>query len=260
MDLRGRVAIVTGAAGHIGSAISDALAEQGAAVAVLDLVPDACVAAARGLQDRHGVPTLPLPVNLEDEAAVRAVPAKVVAGLGGLHILIHCAALVGTAELRGWTTPFAEQDSGTWRRALEVNLTAVFVLTQACAADLSASGHGSVVTLGSLYGMLGPDTRLYDGTSMGNPAAYAASKGGVLQLTRWLATVLAPAVRVNSLSPGGVFRGQPAVFQERFIDRTPLKRMATEEDLKGGAVYLASDLSRYVTGQNLIVDGGWSVW
>ena len=95
---------------------------------------------------------------------------------------------------------------------------------------------------------------------MGNPAAYAASKGGLLQLTRWLSTVVAPDVRVNAVSPGGVWRNQPAEFVKRFIDRTPLKRMATEEDFKGIIAYLSSDLSSYVTGQNIIVDGGWTVW
>lgn len=95
---------------------------------------------------------------------------------------------------------------------------------------------------------------------MGNPAAYAASKGGLLQLTRWLATTLAPEIRVNSMTPGGIVRGQPTEFQERYIARTPLQRMGAEEDLKGAAAYLASDLSAYVTGHNLVVDGGWTIW
>ena len=95
---------------------------------------------------------------------------------------------------------------------------------------------------------------------MGNPAAYAASKGGLLQLTRWLATTLAPDVRVNAVSPGGIFRGQPQAFVERYTSRTPLGRMASEHDLRGAIAYLASDLSSYVTGQNLAVDGGWGVW
>ena len=95
---------------------------------------------------------------------------------------------------------------------------------------------------------------------MGNPAAYAAGKGGLLQLTRWLATVLAPDIRVNAISPGGVWRNQPEAFLKRYIERTPLKRMAAEEDIKGAVVYLASDMSSYVTGQNLMVDGGFTVW
>ena len=102
--------------------------------------------------------------------------------------------------------------------------------------------------------------RLYEGTVMGNPAAYGASKGGLLQLTRWLATVMAPAVRVNAITPGGVWRNQPEPFRTRYEERTPLRRMATEEDLKGAIAYLASDLSSYVTGHNLVVDGGWTTW
>jgi NAD(P)-dependent dehydrogenase (short-subunit alcohol dehydrogenase family) len=107
---------------------------------------------------------------------------------------------------------------------------------------------------------VGPDLSLYGDTNLGNPAAYAASKGGLLQLTRWLATVIAPAVRVNCLTVGGVWRNQPEDFHQRYLAKTPLRRMATEEDLKGAVAYLASDLSLYVTGQNLIVDGGWTAW
>jgi NAD(P)-dependent dehydrogenase (short-subunit alcohol dehydrogenase family) len=95
---------------------------------------------------------------------------------------------------------------------------------------------------------------------MGNPAAYSVSKGGMVQFTRWLATVLAPEIRVNAISPGGIWRTQPEDFHRRYIERTPLGRMASEEDLKGAVVYLASDMSSYVTGQNLLVDGGWTSW
>ena len=106
----------------------------------------------------------------------------------------------------------------------------------------------------------GPDFSLYEGTQMANPAAYGASKGGLDQLTRYLATALAPRVRVNTLSPGGIARQQPAVFAERYAARTPLGRMGTEEDVKGAIAFLASDASAYVTGQSVFVDGGWSAW
>ena len=114
--------------------------------------------------------------------------------------------------------------------------------------------------MGSIYGILGPDLSLYDDTDLNNPAAYAASKGGLLQLTRWLATVLAPSVRANAVSPGGIERGQPEAFMSKYIARTPLKRMGCEEDFKGVIAFLASDMSRWVTGQNIVVDGGWSIW
>lgn len=260
MNLRGRVALVTGGGGHIGAALCEALAELGGAIAVLDRAQDSCAHVAGRIHEAHGVETLPLLIDLSDERAVRSVPERVLDHFGRLDVLVNCAALVGTSELKGWATPFLEQSTDTWRLALEVNLTVPFVLTQACAEALAASGHGSIVNIGSIYGMVGPDVGLYEGTLLGNPAAYAVSKGGLLQLTRWLATVLAPKVRVNAISSGGVWRNQPETFHARYVARTPLKRMATEEDLKGAVAYLASDLSAYVTGHNLVVDGGWVAW
>ena len=170
--------------------------------------------------------------------------------LGSLDIVVNCAAFVGTSGLSGWVTPFEEQSVDTWRAALETNLTACFALIQAATPFLRESGHGSVINIGSTYGVVGPDMSLYEGTAMGNPAAYAASKGGLTQLTRWLATTLAPDIRVNCISPGGIARGQDEKFVERYKTRTPMKRMGTEEDMKGALLYLASDLSAYVTGQN----------
>jgi NAD(P)-dependent dehydrogenase (short-subunit alcohol dehydrogenase family) len=125
---------------------------------------------------------------------------------------------------------------------------------------LKESKGASIINIGSIYGEFGPDWRLYQGTEMANPAAYGVSKGGLMQLTRWLSTTLAPTVRVNAISPGGIFRSQPQIFVERYEERTPLVRMATEDDFRGAIAYMASDLSQYVTGQVLAVDGGWSIW
>jgi len=179
---------------------------------------------------------------------------------GPLNGLVNNAAFVGTSGLQGWVADFEEQTVQTWRRALEVNLIAVFDLAKGLAPLLKESVGGCIVNIGSIYGSYAPDYSLYEGTEMGNPAAYAASKGGLIQLTRWLATTLGPAVRVNAISPGGVFRNQPEVFVDRYVARTPLARMATEEDFRGAIAYLTSDLSAYVTGQNLAVDGGWGIW
>ena len=141
--LDGRVAIVTGGAGHIGSAVADALAEQGATVAVVDLDQDRCDSVARGIEAKRSTRTLALAVDLADESATRAVAERVLDSAGGIDILIHVAALVSAEPLLNWTTPFEEQSTEVWRRALEVNLTAVFALTQACTPALRASGNGS---------------------------------------------------------------------------------------------------------------------
>lgn len=259
-DLSGRVALVTGGVGHLGSAIGDALAELGASIAVLDLSVSACETEARRLVAAHGTRAIALPLDLEKHDTPRTAVESVRREFGRLDILVNNAALVGTSALPGWNVPLAEQSVETFRRALEVNLTAAFALTQACAALLASSGHGSVVNVLSIYALVGPDRRLYEGTPLDNPAAYAASKAGLLQLTRWLATTLAPAVRVNAITPGGIFRDTREPFLSRYVERTPLRRMATEEDFKGAFAFLASGLSGYVTGQNLVVDGGWTAW
>jgi len=260
MDLQGRVGLVTGGGGHIGAAIGEALAELGASVAVLDVNVEAGERVASRLGNQYGVETMVLAVDLTDENAIRAVSGAVVERFGRLDTLVNCAALVGTSGLEDLTAPFLEQGTGTWRMALEVNLTAAFLLAQQCSEILGRDGGGSIINVGSIYGMVGSDLSLYEGTAMGSSAAYGVSKGGIIQLTRWMATMLAPAVRVNMITPGGVLRGQPELFCQRYIDRTPMKRMAIEEDFKGAVAYLASNLSAYVTGQNLVVDGGWTVW
>lgn len=260
MNLRGRAALVTGGAGHIGRAICETLAELGADVAVLDVDSPACRQTADELASRHGVGAEALAVDLTDENQLATVCDRVLARFDRLDILVHCAAFVGVSKLSGWATAFEKQSPAVWRQALELNLTAPFVLTQLCSKALARSGKGAVINVASIYGLVGPHPRLYEGSDLGNPAAYAASKGGLLQLTRWLATMLAPKVRVNAITPGGVWRGHQPPFLDRYNERTPLGRMGVEEELKGAAAYLASDMSAYVTGHNLVVDGGFTIW
>ena len=260
MNLQGRVALGTGGAGHIGETICAALAEMGASIAVLDLDEGRCAELAGQIADAYGVETMVLAADLTAEGIDQEMCKRVAAHWGRLDTLVNCAALVASSELQGWAVPFADQRAEAWRLGLEVNLTAAFRICQKCAPLMAESGGGSIVNISSIYGMVGPDMALYEGTEMANVASYAASKGGLLQLTRWLATVLAPDVRVNSIALGGVWRNQPEAFHRRYVERTPLGRMAVEEDLKGAAAYLASDLSAYVTGHNLVVDGGWTAW
>jgi NAD(P)-dependent dehydrogenase (short-subunit alcohol dehydrogenase family) len=251
--LDGRRAFVAGGAGHIGAVVAETLSELGASVAVCDVDGEG----ARAVAKRVGGTALAM--DLRDEGSARRAIRDVVSELGGLDVLVHAAALVGTASLPGWAVPFGEQSVQAWDEALSVNLTSAFVLVQEARAALAESGHGAVVLVGSIYATVGPDPSLYDGTEMANPVAYGVSKGGLLQLMRYLASELAPRVRVNAISPGGLERGQPAEFRRRYEERAPLGRMATEGDLIGAVAFLASDLSGYVTGHELVVDGGWTV-
>lgn len=260
MSLTDRTALITGGGGHIGFAIAEALAEAGAKIALVDRNKDQLEANAKSLRDWFSIDVDLQVVELADEKSVRELPQWVEHRFGSLDILFNCAAFVGTSALDGWAVPFEQQETKAWRAAFEVNVTAVFELVQAALPLLRRSGKGAVVNISSLYGVAGPDWGLYEGTKMGNPAAYGASKGALNQLTVWLATTLAPDVRVNCISPGGVWRNQPPEFIARYEERVPMKRMAIEEDFKGAALFLSSDLSAYVTGQNILVDGGWCAW
>ena len=257
MNLSGRTALVAGGAGHLGRAACETLVEMGARVAVLDR---------RAVDGQAAVKELPpgsaiaLAADLADEKSTRRAVREAVRALGGLDILIHAAAFVGTTKRSGWAVPIQRQTSKAFEAALNVNLTSAFTLTQEAAPALTRSGRATIIFFSSIYGSVGSDSSLYEGTVLANPAGYGASKGGLNQLTRHFATVLAPRVRVNSISPGGVLRGHTKTFISRYSRRTPLRRLAVEEDVKGAVAYLASDLSAYVTGHDLRVDGGWTAW
>ena len=259
-NLRGRRALVTGATGNLGKVIANTLAELGADLILVDQPGSDFESLTARLTERWSVAITHHFCDLELQTQRTELMEQVNKSNSGLNILVNNAAFVGTSDLTGWNVPFEQQTLSTWRRALEVNLTAIFDLCQGLTPMLRAAEGASIINIASTYGMLGPDWSLYEGTTMGNPAAYGASKGGLIQFTRWLATTLAPAVRVNAISPGGIRRIQPDQFIARYAARTPLQRMATEDDLRGAVAYMASDLSKYVTGQNLAVDGGWGVW
>jgi NAD(P)-dependent dehydrogenase (short-subunit alcohol dehydrogenase family) len=258
-NLSGRRALITGATGGLGRVFADTLAELGADLILVDLPGSNFQILNEDLNKRWGIRVENHICDLEDQNQRTELIKKLRHSGLGLNILINNAAFVGSSDLPGWGVPFENQSIDTWRRALEVNLTAVFDLSKGLFPLLRASKTGSIVNIASIYGVFGPDWSLYEGTSMSNPAAYAASKGGLIQLTRWLATTISPDVRVNAISPGGIFRNQPEEFVKRYQAKTPLGRMGNEEDFRGAIAYLTSDLSRYVTGANMVIDGGWGI-
>jgi len=260
MSLKGRRALLTGATGGLGRKVADTLAELGADIVLVDRPSSPFNELADSLSQRWGVKIQNYQCDLEQQTQRTEMIRWLAESGESLNILINNAAFVGTSDLKGWAVPFEEQTVETWRRALEVNLTAVFDLCQGLTPMLRSEEGGSIINIASIYGKYGPDWGLYENTSLSNPAAYGVSKGGLIQFTRWLATTIAPSVRVNSISPGGIFRNQLDTFVSRYVARTPLGRMATEDDIRGAVAYLASDLSKYVTGQDLAVDGGWGVW
>jgi NAD(P)-dependent dehydrogenase (short-subunit alcohol dehydrogenase family) len=259
-DMTGRRVLITGGTGHLGRVIAETVAEQGAAVVLLDRPGSSFEELESHLKGAWGVECESIACDLEDEKARNDAIQAILNDGKPLNCLVNNAAFVGTSDLQGWSTGFEEQSLDTWRRALEVNLTAPFHLSQGFSPLLRKSKGANIINITSIYAEQGPDWRLYEGTSMGNPAAYGASKAGLTQLTRWLATTLAPDVRVNAICPGGISRGQPDSFVEQYVQRTPLQRMGREVDFKGAVAFLVSDLSSYTSGQVLAIDGGIGVW
>jgi NAD(P)-dependent dehydrogenase (short-subunit alcohol dehydrogenase family) len=254
-DLKGRTVLITGGLGFLGRALCIAFANQGANLILMDKIAVDQVFM-DDLQLR-GIKTDFFQVDFESQESRMDAISEINLKYSNLDVLINNAAFVGSTDSLGWAVPFAEQSIETWRKAIEVNLTTPFHLVQGL---LQKSDSPAVVNLGSIYGTHGPDWEMYVGTSMGNPAAYAASKGGLIQLTRWLATTLGPKVRVNCVSPGGISRNQDEKFVKKYVARTPLARMAVEDEIVSAILFLSALSSNYITGQNVEVDGGWSAW
>lgn len=252
------VAIITGGAGHIGRETCRRLASRGVNIAVVDKDKKIGESLVKDLKNQFSIEGSFLDVNIMEPDSFKKITEEIKNTFGRIDFIINNAAFYD--ETPGWGVPFEEEGYEAWMKVMRVNLLAPFFLVQSLTPLLKQSSRASVVNISSIYGVVGPDHGLYEGTKMTNPAAYAASKGGLIQLTKWLSTVLAPQIRVNTVTPGGIERGQLEVFQERYKNKTPLKRMATEEDIANAIVFLLSPESAYITGQNLIVDGGWTVW
>ena len=257
-SLEGRKILVTGAAGHLGAALCKYLVQDGATVLAVDIDASA-LARLQSELNPSGDLLVTFPADLADEASRVEMASSVSGHTQHLDGVVFAAAFVGTSAADGWAVDFAEQTLPPWRAALELNLTAPFHLTQLLEGLLRKGNNPSIVNVGSIYGSKAPDWSLYEGVAMANPAAYAASKGGLVQLNRWLASALSPAIRVNMVSPGGIFRGQPQVFVDRYERKVALGRMASEQDIVGPIVGLLGTSSGYVTGQNLLVDGGFEI-
>lgn len=258
-NLQGRVSIITGATGHLGKVICETLADLGSDLILIDRPDVDFSTLTSDLKRKWKVKVETYFCDLEFSKQRQEVISSITSSHIELNCLINNASFVGSSDLPGWNVPFEQQTSETFSRALEVNLTSAFDLVRGFTANLKNSKGANIVNIASIYGMYGPDWALYEGTPMNNPAAYGSSKAGLIQLTRWLSTQLAPQVRVNSISPGGIYRNQAKAFVKKYESKTLLGRMATEDDFRGAIAFLATDMSKYVTGQNLSIDGGWGI-
>jgi len=265
-SLRGKVALVTGGAGLLGKQFSRTLAEAGAQVVIADLN----VAAAEGTADnlrKDGYEALGVGVDVTRPESTRAMVSDAVSAFGSLDVLVCSAALDPKFEPQNqglYSNAFEEYPLQAWKDALDVNLTGMFLSVQAGVKPMLSQKSGSIVLICSTYGLVGPDQRIYqrEGQSMQyKPVFYSVTKAGVLGMTRYLAAYYAGTnIRVNALSPGGVYNNHDEVFVRNYAARTVMGRMANLDEMNGALLFLASAASSYMTGGNVIVDGGWTAW
>jgi NAD(P)-dependent dehydrogenase (short-subunit alcohol dehydrogenase family) len=251
-DLSEKVAVVTGGAGLIGSTLCEGLAEHGATVVLVDIDADTAEDVARSIDGEIIVKSL----DINSEVAVEALFDSVVDSFGSVDILVNSA----YPRNENYGRAYEDVSVTDWEENIRLNLNSYYLTCHKASEIMKDQGGGNIINVGSIYGTQAPDFDIYTGTEMTSPVEYAAIKGAVINFTRYLASYLGRyGIRANVLSPGGVFDDQDERFVEQYESRTPLSRMADPEDLKGPIVYLSADSSRYMTGQNLIIDGGWTV-
>lgn len=270
-NLKDHVAVVTGGVGMLGMEFCKTLAEAGAAVAVVDLNGEAANKVADGLI-KEGYEAKGIAVDITQPDSVNLMVDAVLSTFGRLDVLVNSAALdpkfdpTAARSAKGIAPgAFEDYPLSDWNAALNVNLTGMFLVTQACVKPMIAQGKkGSIINICSTYGLNGPDQRIYikDGKRVAyKPVYYTTTKAGVMGFTKYLAAYYAETeIRVNALTPGGVYNNHEEYFVKNYSSKTILGRMAKKDEMNGALLFLASDASSYMTGNNLIVDGGWTAW
>ena len=257
--------MVTGATGLLGRHFCAGLADHGASVAVVDLDAAETAAFAGELTRVYGTRCAGVAADITDPAAVRAMADAVARELGPIDVL-HNNAQAVLRDPDRFFEPAETFALDTWREVMAVNLDGAFLVAREIGARMAQRGRGSIIQSASIYGVVAPDQRIYEGAeylgrAINTPPVYSASKAGLIGLTRYFAAYWGPrGVRVNTLTPGGVSSGQNETFERRYSARVPMSRMASADEIVGALVFLASDASSYVNGQNLIVDGGLTAW
>lgn len=265
-NLKNKVAVVTGGAGIIGEQFCNGLSQFGADVAIIDTNIEKAADLASLLSSKFGIRSTSYSCDVSNPMSVRSTINSILNDFGRIDIL-HNNAATKSNNLESYFASFEDYSLDQWNQIMSVNINGMFLMAQSVGKSMVELGiKGSIIQTSSIYGIMGPDNRIYEGShylnrSINTPAVYSVSKAAVVGLTKYLSTYWAnQGIRVNTLTPGGVFSGQNKEFQDRYSLRIPLHRMANASEIVGALLYLASDASSYVTGHNLIVDGGLHVW
>lgn len=254
-DFKKKTIVLSGGAGFLGREIVKAFLKFDAKVIILDNFKSNKSKTFKFLNNKK---IKIININLEKTDEIKKLYKYFKRNKIFIDCLINNAAYVEKSSPKQYFGNLNNQSEEIFKKVLDVNLLAPFLLSKYLSKMMKKSSKPTIINISSIYGKLAPDFSLYKNTNMGNSAAYSSSKSGLAQLTRWLSSYLAPKVRVNSISPGGIYRSQNAKFVKRYKSKVLLKRMADTEDIVGPILFLASDISNYITGINLIVDGGYS--
>lgn len=260
-DLTGQVAFITGGARNLGFDMALALAEAGADIVITSRKVEHARKSASQIAEATTQRVLALHLDVADEKQVEKAVDDALAEFGRIDILVNNAGnVVSTPE----TAPIHKRPLEEWMNTIDVNLTGTFLCSKhVLDKAMIPARSGKIINIGSICGIIGRDRRVYEGTSMGGATIdYEAAKAGVINMTRDMAVYLAPyGIRVNCISPGGFFRNQPEPFVKAYSDATPMGRMGIDGlEMKGAVVFFASEASSYCTGQNLVLDGGFTSW
>jgi NAD(P)-dependent dehydrogenase (short-subunit alcohol dehydrogenase family) len=265
-ELHGQTAIITGGAGLLGRQFCRTLAQAGANVVCADSDLQSAQTLARELT-KEGYSVHAFQVDVTNARSNDELAAFAVSQFGKLDVLVTCAALdpkYDREHADQFSHDFVDFPLDVWQRALEINLTGTFLSAQSCIPHMQKNKYGVLVLISSIYGLVGPDQRIYqskDGTAQFKPPYYSVTKSAVLGLVKYLAAYYAgQPIRVNALSPGGVYNGQSEEFIRQYSSRSIVGRLADEDEMNGALLFLCSPASSYMTGANLVVDGGWTVW
>jgi len=255
--LNDKIAIVTGGIGKIGEKIVETLLELNCHVIIIDLNNEYSQKKIDEINNKFETNIDFYNTDLSNQPEIKVFCNNILKKYNKIDILVNCAALVGTSNLKGWSVPFEEQSSKSFDLCMDINTKAPLFLIQGLIEGFKRSSNAKIINISSIYGIRGNDFSIYEGTSMESPIAYSISKAGLNIMSKYLASLYGKYnICVNSIVLGGIFRNQDEKFVNKYTDKTPLNRMGTEDDIKGIISFLSSNLSAYVTGQEFVIDGG----
>jgi len=258
-DFSNRVIVITGAAGLLGSEYADGFCQAGGNVVLADKNFEKCKKLAAKLEKKYGVKSLPIKLDVTNPNSIKKMVAHITKKFSKIDVLVNNAIYPEIGKIK--KTKFEDFPLDIWKKGIDVNLTGMFLCSQQIGEIMKKQKNGVIINISSIYGIKGPDQRIYGKTKIIKSALYATTKGAVINFTKYLASYWnRTGIRVNTLSLGGVEENQDRNFKKKYSDKTMIGRMAKKDEYVGALLFLSSDASSYMTGSNLVIDGGWSAW